>query len=82
MRNLRAVLDKQSAPGQPALIASGLPARIESGATYSVVASELLAAGGEGFSAMTRGTDRRPAGKDVDALAAYAASGAGALLPR
>jgi hypothetical protein len=31
---------------------------------------------------MTRGTDRRAAGKDVDALAAYAATGAGSLVQR
>jgi 5'-nucleotidase len=79
--DLQAALDQQSAPGQPALIASGLPAPIKPGENYSVVASEFLAAGGEGFSAMTRGTDRRPVGRDVDALAAYAASGAGRLLP-
>jgi 5'-nucleotidase len=80
--DLRAVLDEQSAPGQPELIASGLPARIEPHEDYSVVAGEFLAAGGEGFSAMTRGTDRRRVGKDVDALAAHAASGGGSLRPR
>jgi 5'-nucleotidase len=72
--DLQAVLDQQDVPGQPTLIATGLPAQIEPGVDYSVVAGEFLAAGGEGFSAMTRGTDRRPVGKDVDALAAYAAS--------
>jgi 5'-nucleotidase len=70
--DLQAVLDEQDAPGQPRLATSGLPAHIDPDTRYSVVAGEFLAAGGEGFTAMLRGTHRRRLGKDVDALAAYA----------
>jgi 5'-nucleotidase len=70
--DLQAVLDQQRAPGQPLLIAGGLPQTIDPGADYTVVACDFLASGGEGFSAFTRGRDRTPAGKDIDALVAYA----------
>ncbi|HEX6714622.1 MAG TPA: 5'-nucleotidase, partial [Thermoleophilaceae bacterium] len=67
-RDLQAVLDEQHAPGQPELIAAGLPARIDPDASYVVAVSEFLAAGGEGFTAFRRGTDRESVGKDIDAL--------------
>jgi 5'-nucleotidase len=70
--DVEAVLAQQEAPGHPFLVAGGLPGPIDPGAEYAVVASEFLAAGGEGFSAFERGRDRTPAGKDIDALVAYA----------
>jgi 5'-nucleotidase len=70
--DLQAVLDEQDAPGQPRLISSGVPEQVDPGADYTVVASDFLAAGGEGFKAFRRGRDSRPAGKDIDALVAYA----------
>jgi 5'-nucleotidase len=68
--DLRAVLSEQDEPGQPELIAAGLPARIDPDASYVVAASDFLAAGGEGFTAFTRGTEREAVGKDIDALVA------------
>jgi 5'-nucleotidase len=65
---IQAVLDEQERPDQPELIAAGLPARIDPDASYVVAASDFLAAGGEGFSAFARGTERQPVGKDIDAL--------------
>jgi 5'-nucleotidase len=70
--DVEAVLAQQHTPGQPLLVTSGLPERLDSDANYSVVAGEFLAAGGEGFSAFGRGRDPTPAGKDIDALVAYA----------
>lgn len=70
--SLQAVLDRQNDPGEPELIASGLPNPIDPDADYTVVASEFLAAGGEGFSAFARGRDRTREGKDIDALVDYA----------
>ena len=67
--DLQEVLREQAAPGQPELLAAGLPGRIDPDASYVVAASDFLAAGGEGFTAFTRGTGRVVAGKDVDALA-------------
>jgi 5'-nucleotidase len=71
--DLQAVLDQQDLPGQPELIAAGLPQRIEPERSYVVAASDFLAAGGEHFTAFTRGTDRETLGKDVDALQALVA---------
>jgi 5'-nucleotidase len=68
-RDLEAVLRRQADPGQPELIAAGLPDRIDPDRSYVVAASDFLAAGGEGFTAFTRGTGREAVGKDVDALA-------------
>jgi 5'-nucleotidase len=70
--DVQAVIDQQQEPGQPLLIASGLPERIDPRADYTVVACDFLASGGEGFSAFMRGRDRTAAGKDIDALVDYA----------
>jgi 5'-nucleotidase len=53
------------------LESSGVPARIDPSATYSVAASEFLASGGEGFAEFRRGANRRVFGRDADALASY-----------
>jgi 5'-nucleotidase len=68
--DLRGVLEQQHEPGQRELVAAGLPAPIDPDASYVVAASDFLAAGGEGFTAFTRGTDRETVGTDVDALVA------------
>ncbi|MFL5839334.1 MAG: bifunctional metallophosphatase/5'-nucleotidase [Thermoleophilaceae bacterium] len=70
--DLQAVLDEQHTPGQPLLIASGLPQEIDPRANYTVVVCDFLASGGEGFSGFTRGRERAAAGKDIDALVDYA----------
>jgi 5'-nucleotidase len=55
----------------PLLESSGAPAVVDPGATYTVVANEFLASGGEDQSAFTTGTDRRRAGTDIEALVSY-----------
>lgn len=69
--DVAAVLAEQERPGQPQLLVAGLPERLEPARSYVVAASDFLAAGGEGFGAFTRGTDRAAAGKDIDALVAF-----------
>jgi 5'-nucleotidase len=57
-----------------ALALNGTP--IDPAATYRVTTNDFVANGGDGFTLMTGGTDRATApGFDVDALAAYLATG-------
>ena len=57
-----------------ALALNGTP--IDPAATYRVTTNDFVANGGDGFTLMTGGTDRTTApGFDVDALAAYLATG-------
>jgi 5'-nucleotidase len=72
--DIDAVLHQQEEPGQPELVAAGLPSAIDDHASYVVAASNFLASGGEGFTAFTRGTERTLVGKDIDALAGFFAT--------
>jgi 5'-nucleotidase len=71
--DIAAVLAEQDQPGQPELASAGVPDRLDPERSYVVAASDFLAAGGEGFTAFTHGTDREPVGKDTDALQALLA---------
>lgn len=44
---------------------------IEPGANYRVTVNSFLAEGGDGFTLLTRGTDRTGGGQDLDAMMAY-----------
>ena len=48
---------------------------IDPAASYRVVTNSFMASGGDNYSVLQDGTDRRDVGVDIDALEAYLASG-------
>lgn len=48
---------------------------IDPNATYRVVTNSFMASGGDNYSVLQQGTDRRDVGVDIDALETYLASG-------
>ena len=65
-----------SRPKGQRIVAASLNGRpIDAAASYRVTVNSFLASGGDGFTVLTEGRDRRDAGLDLDALEAWLAPG-------